>query len=70
MIYIHLLPTRLAPLANDFRREISAHHKDIDPYDEYEWFSLAFGFALAKGISPEDADAFAIYARQHDFFLI
>jgi len=32
---------------------------EIDPDSELDWFSLAYGFALGKGLGPENARSFA-----------
>lgn len=39
-------------------RVIFDKSKDIDPYDQEDWRSLAIGFALGKGLAIDDAHDF------------
>jgi hypothetical protein len=36
---------------------------EIDPDDEHDWHSMALGFFLAYGLSPDSANSLATYAR-------
>jgi hypothetical protein len=44
-----------------FRREVTENADKIDPYDDNDWHSLVLGWAIAKGMSPEEARKFANY---------
>ena len=37
----------------------------VDPGNEQDWFSLTLGWAIAKGLEPEEAHKFAIHIRYH-----
>jgi len=50
-------------LAKQFKSEVSDRSKEVDAEDEYDWLSLTVGWALAKGLSPKEAAAFALYIR-------
>ena len=49
----------------DFKKEVTKRAKEIDPESERDWLSLTLGWALAKGMTPFDANQFAIYIRYH-----
>ncbi len=38
-----------------WKAEVFDQVKDVDPNDQYCWESLAYGFFLSKGYSPEYA---------------
>lgn len=46
-----------------FKAEASDRGAEIDPDDEYDWYSLTIGWALAKGLTPDEAVKFSIYIR-------
>ena len=46
-----------------FKTEVSDYAKKIDRDNEHCWRSLTLGWALAKGMTPARANAFAIYVR-------
>jgi len=50
-------------LAKLFKSEVSDLSSEVDAQDDYDWLSLTVGWALAKGLSPEKAAAFALYIR-------
>ena len=52
-------------LTDEFKTELHDRAKDIDPDNEHEWGTLAYGWALANGLSPKDALEFAEYIRYH-----
>lgn len=52
-----------SPLIAIFTHEVSENGKKIDPDNEHDWRSLTLGWALAKGLEPNDANDFAIYVR-------
>jgi hypothetical protein len=51
------------PLLVDFRSEIYGRLCEIDPEGREDVFTLALGWAVAKGMEPRDARDFAIYVR-------
>lgn len=46
-----------------FKTEVHDKGSEIDPGDEYDWWSLTLGWALGKGMSPDDASSFATHIR-------
>jgi hypothetical protein len=46
-----------------YQQEIWDRREDVDPSDEQDWFSLTLGWAIAKGLQPEEAHYFSIYIR-------
>jgi hypothetical protein len=46
-----------------YKSEINDKAIEIDPNNEYDWFSLTMGWALAKGLSPIKALKFSSYIR-------
>lgn len=48
-------PEVLAP----WQEEISDHQDKIDPGAHEDWYSMALGWAIAKGMSLDDACDFA-----------
>jgi len=51
----HLLPV--------FKAEIHDRASEIDPSSEQDWFSITLGWAIAKGLTPDEAHAFALHVR-------
>jgi hypothetical protein len=52
-----------AALVKQFEKECHDRGAEIDPGDELCWRSLTVGWAIAKGLSPDDAGEFACYIR-------
>lgn len=52
-------------LLESFRREVTDRAAEVDPDNEQDWFSLTLGWAVAKGLTPEDAHKFATHVRYH-----
>ncbi len=48
-----------------FKIEVHDRAAAIDPDNEYDWYSLTLGWAVAKGFTPDAAIAFATYVRYH-----
>lgn len=46
-----------------FKAEVCDRSKSIDPDEEYDWYSLSLGWAIAKGMSPTKAHNFSTYVR-------
>lgn len=46
-----------------FKAECDDRSAEIDPDDEHDWKSLTLGWAVAKGMKPEEAQEFASYIR-------
>lgn len=49
-----------------FKKEVCDRSEEIDEDQEQDWFSLSLGWAIAKGIPPEEAHHFAVCVR-YDF---
>ena len=49
----------LEDLLDDYGSEILGCAEDIDPGNEEDWNSMAIGWAIGKGLTIEDAKAFA-----------
>jgi len=52
-------------LKNEFKIECSDRSEEVDPESEEDWHSLTLGWAIAKGLSPDDASTFANFIRYH-----
>jgi hypothetical protein len=50
-------------LQAQFKTECHDHGSEIDPENNHDWLSLTIGWAIAKGLSPDNANDFAIYIR-------
>jgi hypothetical protein len=48
-----------------FKTEVTDRKVDVDPGEKEDWFSLALGWAIAKGLRPENAHDFALHIRYH-----
>lgn len=48
-----------------FKSEVNDKSEAVDPDNVQDWFSLTLGWAIAKGLTPEDAHAFALHIRYH-----
>lgn len=46
-----------------FKTEVDDKATEVDPSNSQDWFSITLGWAIAKGLSPEDAHEFAIHIR-------
>jgi hypothetical protein len=51
------------PLLKLYKKEIDDRASIIDCSNEQNWFSLILGWAIAKGLDPDDAYNFASYIR-------
>jgi len=45
------------------KKEVDDKSKEIDPNNEFDWYSLVIGWAIAKGLSPEEAIEFSTHIR-------
>lgn len=52
-------------LKNEFMSKVF-NNLEVDPDDLEHWYSLTYGWALAKGLSVEDAHKFARLIRYGD----
>nr|WP_250808473.1 hypothetical protein [Neorhizobium tomejilense] len=50
-----------------FRREVYDRRDEIDPTCREDRFTLALGWAIAKGMQPREARDFAIYIRYQSY---
>lgn len=55
-------------LVEEFRELVEGRERDIDPAVSIDWRSLALGFALTRGLSPECSWHFANYAIYYSGF--
>ncbi len=46
-----------------FKTECHDRASQVDPDNSHDWHSLTLGWAIAKGLSPDDAHDFARYIR-------
>lgn len=46
-----------------FKSEIADRANLVDPSNEQDWFSLTLGWAIAKGLTPDEAHEFASFIR-------
>jgi hypothetical protein len=49
-----------------FTTEVSGKSRAIDPEDEYDWESLAYGFFLGHGATPAGARRLVLAALQRN----
>jgi hypothetical protein len=50
-------------LIESFKTEIGDRVNEVDPAREQDWYSLALGWGIAKGLTPDAAHDFARYIR-------
>ena len=50
-------------LVEAFKTECDDRGAQIDPDNELDWFSLTVGWAIAKGLTPDEANELAIHIR-------
>lgn len=50
-------------LVKQWKEEVSDRAKEVDPNNKEDWYSLCLGWAIGKGLTPDDAYAFATYIR-------
>jgi len=62
---VEKIDSKILALLKKFDREVSRHSKKIDPHSEHHWLSLTVGWALANGMTPDDANEFAVFVRYH-----
>jgi hypothetical protein len=53
----------MAELEKLFKIECHDRSDEIDPFQSFDWLGLTVGWAVAKGLDPEKANAFAIHIR-------
>jgi hypothetical protein len=54
---------KFATLVPQFKAEICDRSADVDPDSEYDWYAISLGWAIAKGLTPDDAGEFSIHVR-------
>ncbi len=47
-----------------WRTEVNEKASKVDPDDEHDWFDLAYGFFLGKGLRPARAKELAVEAQR------
>ncbi len=50
-------------LLHEYGTTVYVHMDIVDEEDEQDWYSLALGFGLAKGLTPHQAHEFALIER-------
>jgi len=51
-----------------FRERVWDRPRDVDPGDDVEWETLAYGFFLGLGFEPTDAKSLAFLVIDSDFY--
>ena len=46
-----------------WKKDVFDKSDKVDPGNELDWFSLAIGYFIAKGLNPEDAYNLSIHVR-------
>jgi hypothetical protein len=54
---------RIEELIEPFKTECHSRAGEIDAENSQDWYSLTLGWAIAKGLSPADAQDFAVHIR-------
>ena len=54
---------RIEELIEPFKTECYNRAGEIDAENSQDWYSLTLGWAIAKGLSPADAQDFATHIR-------
>ena len=50
-------------LITSFGVEVHVRARQIDINEEYDWWALTYGWAIAKGLTPRKANFFATFIR-------
>ena len=53
----------LDKLVGEFKVECHDRAEELDSSNEQDWYSLTLGWAVAKGLNPEEAHEVALYLR-------
>jgi hypothetical protein len=53
-------------LARQWRKEVYDRESEVDEDQSENWYSLALGYALGKGKSPNEAHAFARHVLNYE----
>lgn len=56
---------RIKKFKSEFQEEVLTRISRVDPYKSEDWYSLALGWAIAKGIPPEIAHEFSKEVRYY-----
>lgn len=56
---------RIKKYKSEFREEVLDRMSRVDPYKSEDWYSIALGWAIAKGIPPEIAHEFSKEVRYY-----
>jgi len=51
-------------MREDYKENIHDKEKEIDPQRKMDWWDMAFGWALAKGMIVEEASEFATLMQE------
>ena len=51
----------LQQLLTEYKATVSDRAAEVDPGSCQDWYSLCLGWGIAKGLSPDDAHAFALH---------
>lgn len=53
----------LEALVADFKANICQKWKEVDPGSDRDWYCMSYGWGLGKGLTADQAAAFAVYVR-------
>ena len=59
------IPASWIPLLDLFRTEMTDHADELDFGADYCWESMTAGWAVAKGLPPDDSEEGAIAFSEH-----
>jgi len=54
---------RWKTLMSQFKTEMTDRATLVDTSNELDWYSLTVGWAVAKGLSPDEARSFSTHVR-------
>ena len=63
LMKIEDVPKKYGALIRDFKKEVNDKAETVDPSNQLDWFALTMGWAIGKGLDPNDAHTFATYIR-------
>lgn len=46
-----------------WKTEVADRAEEIDPNSAHDWLGICYGWAIAKGLEPDEAHKFAIFIR-------
>jgi hypothetical protein len=58
-------PRELSKYLAAFKVEVSDRAKEVDPENDHHWLALTVGWGIGKGMTPDQANDFALHVRYH-----